>query len=103
MQTRWILVAGTGKQSGLAETTIWSSKAIGAALARKGYGLVVGGWHGVDYLAAEAFEQTLAATRSTVRLSDVLLQVVPRGKQPVFQGGRVVSVDAGPAEWVEAL
>ena len=73
MATQWLLVAGTGKEWGLAETTVWTSRAVGAASAERGYGLVVGGWHGVDYLAAEAFAQTLAATRPTVPLSDVLL------------------------------
>ncbi|MGG5890119.1 toll/interleukin-1 receptor domain-containing protein [Falsiroseomonas sp. HC035] len=103
MRTRWALVAGTGRRFGLAETTTWPTEAIGSALAREGHGLVVGGWHGVDYMAAEAFAVALAAARPNVALSDLLIQVVPRGTEPVFQGGRVVSVDTGPAEWVEAL
>jgi hypothetical protein len=103
MQTRWMLVAGTGKCTGLSEVEVWSSTAIGVAVANAGYGLVVGGWHGVDYISSEAFARTLNITEPSVALSDMLLQVVPRGQQPVFQGGRIVAVDPGPAEWVEAL
>jgi hypothetical protein len=103
MRMRWILVAGTGWRAGLSEKTVWLAQTVGAVLAREGYGLVVGGWHGVDYVAGKAFEESLAAVRPRTPLADVMIQVVPRGTQPVFQGGRVVSVDPGPAEWVDAL
>jgi len=102
-KTSWILVAGTGHQFGLPHVTQWLAECIGGALAEAGFGLVVGGWHGVDYITAAAFEKALRKLRPTVPLSDMLIQVVPANNHPAFRGGHVIQVDAGPAEWVEAI
>jgi hypothetical protein len=100
---KWILVAGTGLVSGVPENVQWCSETVGRSLARNGYGLVVGGWHGVDYLSASAFYDELRLTLLQARLSDFLIQVVPRGSNPVFQGGHVIMVDQGVSEWVQPL
>lgn len=100
---KWILVAGTGLRSGIPEHVQWCSEAIGRSLARRGYGLVVGGWHGVDYLAASAFYEELRSTHPQARLSDLLIQVVPSDSDPVFRGGHVIKVDRGVSEWVQPL
>ena len=100
---KWILVSGTGLEYGLSGAEVQISKALGAAIATRGYGLVVGGWHGIDYLAAEEFDKAGAREFRSEPLSDLLLQVVPGGARPAFQGGHVVTVERGPAEWVEAL
>lgn len=108
--TRWVLVAGTGRQQGLPPAVQRLALALGRALAEQGFGLVVGGWPGVDYLVAEGFAQALAARRRP--LADYLLQVVadqrPAGypaqaRYPDFQGGYLTEVPTGVREWVEAL
>jgi hypothetical protein len=97
--SKWVLVAGTGDQSGLPAKQVWCAEAIGKTLARHNYGLVVGGWHGVDYIAAKSFSEALVNTA----LSDALIQVTPTNSQPAFPGGHVIQVPSGSAEWVEAL
>jgi hypothetical protein len=55
---RWILVAGTGLVKGTPIEDVNAAPAIGTELARNRYGLVTGGWPGVDYLATQAFLRT---------------------------------------------
>jgi predicted Rossmann-fold nucleotide-binding protein len=98
--TRWVLVAGTG-QFELPPAVNWTARAAGRALARAGYGLVVGGWQGVDYVAAESFQAELLSAGKAV--SSYLTQVVPNGSAPDFEGGYVVSVKPGPQEWVQGV
>jgi TIR domain len=103
--TRWILVAGTGQRPGhpadLPPAVYWSARAMGRKLAPAGYGLVGGGWSGVDYVTAEAFQTELRAIRKP--LSNYLTQVVSRGWQPDFKGGHIVYVEPGPQGWVECV
>ncbi len=90
--TRWIRVAGVGKFD-LPPEVYWSSLSIGRALACEGYGLVLGGWPGVDYVVADAFDKEL---RNRGRpLSVYLKQVLPKGAQPQFQGGDPVYIEHG--------
>jgi hypothetical protein len=98
--TQWVLVAGTGRTD-LPSAVNWAARATGRALARAGYGLVVGGWAGVDYVTAESFQAELLSVRKP--LSSYLTQVVPIGFQPEFKGGQVVSVEPGPQEWVQGV
>jgi hypothetical protein len=58
---RWILVAGTGLAFGTPEIDSLVAKAVGVELAKHRYGLVVGGWHGVDYLVTESFLNELSS------------------------------------------
>jgi len=98
--TKWVLVAGTGRYK-LSEAENWASKEIGKAIAGKEYGLVVGGWQGVDYVVAQAFADELR--RKGKPLSDYLIQVVPEGKYPEFKGGHIVYVEPGLREWTESV
>ncbi|MBI5633478.1 MAG: TIR domain-containing protein [Nitrospirae bacterium] len=98
--TQWILVAGTGSIE-LPSAVYWTSKEIGKAIAQKGYGLIVGGWSGVDYVTAEAFSIELQNTHTP--LSDYLIQVVPENNHPQFRGGHVIYVKQGIKEWLEGI
>jgi len=100
---RWILVAGTGRMWRMSSREVLCARAIGEALARFGYGLIVGGWDGVDAVTAKSFAGGLDKFRPSASLSDVLIQVVPRGGQPSFEGGHLIYVEPGPAEWIEQL
>lgn len=98
----WILVAGTGGQTGLPQETSWSAEAVGRSIARAGFGLVTGGWPGVDYLTASAFASSPEIRDKT--LSDHLIQVVARSKgYPDFRGGQAVIVNDGFEEFSESL
>jgi O-acetyl-ADP-ribose deacetylase (regulator of RNase III) len=99
-QRRYVLVAGTGKY-GLQENVHKVSQEVGKALARNGYGLIVGGWSGVDYVVTEAFASELRNTDRS--LSDYLIQVVPVNTQPQFQGGKVIQVEPVSAEFSEQI
>ncbi|WP_247237707.1 TIR domain-containing protein [Telluribacter sp. SYSU D00476] len=83
---------------------------LGRSLAEQGYGLVVGGWPGVDYLAAKGFAAGLKAKQ--LPLSDYLIQVVARDRPayypanasyPDFEGGYLITVSNGVREWIEAI
>lgn len=107
---RWVLVAGMGRQQGLPHAVLLLAEALGRALAEQGFGLVVGGWPGVDYLVAQGYAQALAAKK--LPLADYLIQVVAdsrpavypaQARYPDFQGGYLIEVPTGVREWVEAL
>jgi hypothetical protein len=98
--TNWILVAGTGRYH-LKESELLLSKEIGTAIAKGNFGLVVGGWRGVDYVVADSFAKELNNQKK--RLSDYLIQVIPAGKEPEFKGGHIVEVNAGLKEWTESV
>ena len=107
---RWVLVAGTGRQQGLGEAVALLATAFGQALAEQGFGLVVGGWPGVDYLVAQGFARALEGTGRA--LSDYLIQVVAEQRPtvypahaayPDFRGGYIIPVATGAREWIEAL
>lgn len=66
---RWILLAGTGNKVGTPEVDILAAKAIGKELATHRYGLITGGWHGVDYVVV-LVQRELEA--SSFRLSSIL-------------------------------
>jgi hypothetical protein len=98
---KWVLVAGTGRPSGLADAERWCAEELGTMLAEAGYGLVAGGWPGVDYICADAFAK--AIRRQGKELSDYLIQVVWKDRAPDFRGGYVVEVPRGPDEWKECV
>ena len=96
---KWILVAGTGTRH-LPQEVNWCSREVGKSVALQGYGLVAGGWSGVDYVVAESFSKELIPSRKS--LSSYLIQVVPNNQQPQFKGGEIVYVEPGVKEWVES-
>jgi hypothetical protein len=96
----WVLVAGTGAYH-LPDAVLWAGQKLGEQLGRLGFGLVVGGWSGVDYVVSEAFAKELQ--NKAVPLGDFLLQIVPEGSQPQFPGGRIVYVPPGTLEFTESV
>jgi hypothetical protein len=108
--TRWILTAGTGRSEGLPMQIATLAEELGRLLAEHGYGLVIGGWPGVDYLVAKGFAEVTAS--KSLALADYMIQVVsderpmiyPSGiRYPDFRGGHNIVVPAGVREWIEAL
>jgi hypothetical protein len=74
---------------------------LGETLARSGYGLVTGGWPGVDELTARSFARELE--REGTPLEDRLTQVVVDDKLPAFPAGNLVLVRRGEEEWTESV
>src|SRR4051812_30957970 len=74
LSRRWILVAGTGLRIGTPETDLLVAKAVGEHLAKCRYGLVVGGWPGVDYVVADSFLSHLSS--HSLDPADYLIQVL---------------------------
>jgi tetratricopeptide (TPR) repeat protein len=83
---RSVLVAGTGTHR-LSESEQLVSEALGRALARAGFGLVCGGWPGVDHLVARSY---VATTQSLDGTNGYLVQIVKPGEVPDFAGGETV-------------
>jgi hypothetical protein len=75
--------------------------ALGASLARAGYGLVTGGWPGVDESTARSFARELE--QSGTALEDRLIQVVVDEDLPAFPAGNLVLVHRGEEEWTESV
>jgi hypothetical protein len=97
----WILIAGTGVEWRIDKTIERTSRQLGERLADEGYGIITGGWPGVDKESALAFANRL--TNKNVRLSDRLIQIVRKGKAPAFLDGIVKYVDEGEAEWLQEV
>ena len=95
---RWVLVAGTGLEHGTPQEDIIAAQMIGEKLAKYGYGLVTGGWHGVDYKATESFLKNLKQSDNP---KDFLIQVVPENTHPGHNKGNIVKIPAGGREWLE--
>jgi len=83
-QRQWILVAGTGDLH-LPSPVFWCAEAFGKKLACGSYGLVTGGWRGVDHVVGRAFAEELM--RRGENVLDRLLQVVKKGTFPDYHGG----------------
>jgi hypothetical protein len=98
--SRWVLVAGVGRPS-IPPETVRVASAVGTALVRRGYGLIVGGWEGVDYVAAAAFAAVIKESRKP--LSASLRQYVAIGREPQFRGADVVYTRQGVMEWIGCL
>src|SRR5687767_7496773 len=94
-----ILVAGSGEPQGVPEDVCLASAALGRAIARSGCGLVTGGWHGVDYMTAEAFIRT-AEEDGTWR-KDRLVQVTREDSPLLLNRGLWDQTKVGPGEWSE--
>jgi len=82
---QWILAAGPGTLH-LPDQVIWCAEALGTRLASGDYGLVTGGWQGVDHVTSRAFAEELMRRRENVL--DRLVQVVKEGTFPDYRGGR---------------
>ena len=97
----WVLVAGTGVEKHLTTKIRDSSRVLGKLLAERGYGLVTGGWPGVDEIVAREFANTLDHSRHA--LEDVLTQIVVESELPAYPAGNLVLVPEGHREWTEGV
>ena len=96
---RWVVVAGTGLQFGTPRKVVRAARALGTSLAQHRYGLVAGGWHGVDHVVTDAFLQSLA--QQGLPADDHLIQVLTKDQELLIPGGRIVRTEAGAREWAE--
>jgi predicted Rossmann-fold nucleotide-binding protein len=97
--TRWVMVAGTGLIHGTPTEDVNVAKAVGAELARYRYGLITGGWPGVDYIATESFINQII--KSGLNPEDHLIQVISEGRSADQNVGKIVRTSYGPNEWLE--
>ena len=96
---RWVMVAGTGGDHGVPVEDVIAAKAVGAELARNHYGLITGGWSGVDYIAAESFINQIIELDQNPE--DHLIQVISEGKPVYHNVGKIVRTSYGANEWLE--
>lgn len=97
MEKRWILVTGTGVGTILPKAVESAARQLGQMLARSNFGLVTGGWPGVDLIVAQEFVQTLASLRTDY--GDALLQVIPENKKFLFPSGRIERLATEREAW----
>lgn len=97
---RWITVAGTGDLDGTPLADCRAAAAVGRELARHRYGLITGGWHGVDYLVTDAFIRTLVA--EGVNPDAYLIQVLKENQPLLHSAGKIIRTQPGALEWLEA-
>jgi predicted Rossmann-fold nucleotide-binding protein len=84
-----VLVVGSGELNPEA-AEIWMATALGADLAESGHSLITGGMAGVDEIVGRSFIERLQASQNPS--ADRLLQIVAGSRQPVFRGGKTLSV-----------
>jgi hypothetical protein len=72
---------------------------VGSWLARHRFGLVAGGWHGVDYIATESFLH--GVIEQGLPPKDHLIQVLTKDQELLIPGGRIVRTAEGAREWAE--
>jgi TIR domain len=102
LSRRWVIIAGTGIPEELTFSEKYAAQAIGKALADYEYGLVTGGWHGIDEIATKAFVDKLHT--KSLDPAEYLIQVIPEdtedSKIPIRQG-HIVRVPHGSREWLD--
>jgi hypothetical protein len=74
---------------------------LGQLLAEGNFGLVTGGWKGVDETVARSFAHKVDARG--LSLEDRLTQVIAETAKPAFPAGNLVLVKRGREEWTEAI
>jgi hypothetical protein len=89
MPRRWIRVVGTAIYE-LRPEVLHISPLLGVMLAREGYGLIVGGFPGVDHVVASRFVEELEESQPHRADSDWLIQVVDEGRKPDYPKGRII-------------
>ncbi|AKJ08455.1 putative Rossmann-fold nucleotide-binding protein [Archangium gephyra] len=97
---RKVLVVGSGTYR-LNRVEKWVAEAMGDLLARAGHTLVSGAWQGVDDVAGRAYRDRLRAAGITD--SSTLLQLLPEGRAPSFEGGQLIPLPAGSSVHDELL
>jgi predicted Rossmann-fold nucleotide-binding protein len=94
---KWILVSGIGVQKHLNEKIVKTSDELGRLLAENNYGLITGGWPGVDEIVARSFSKHVYEANKA--LENFLIQVVLKSKLPAYSGGSLILVNEGADEW----
>jgi hypothetical protein len=97
-KNKWIAVLGTGGR--LQENEIKACSDIAALLANKGFGLVTGGWPGVDHESATIYYDNIEKLDKG-KGDECLLQVVAEGMELEFQKGRIEYVNE--EEWMKIV
>ncbi|MCF6405861.1 caspase family protein [Chitinophaga filiformis] len=95
---QWLLIVGTGKDR-LSQPEWMVSNALARELAKSAYGIITGGWPGVDAVAAEAYATQLAEDK--ILDEGYLRQVVLEQQEPTYPGGLINRV-ANETLWYEA-
>jgi hypothetical protein len=90
LPAKWILVAGTGLDD-LPQTVVKSAEHVGRWLGSNRFGLVTGGWKGVDYVVARSFARALRDAGLPIQKH--LVHALKRGRTPEFSEGQRVYVD----------
>lgn len=85
----WVLVAGTGDRK-IPKNEEWLAAVLGNSLAENGYGLVCGGWPGVDEEVARAFTDYIRQTGQSEK--DRLIQLLQAGQKPSYDYGTIETV-----------
>lgn len=96
-----ILVAGLGRVRDLTENITSISKQVGKKLAQNKFGLVTGGWPGVDEIVAREYSEELL--RLNLPLEDYLTQIIVKKYLPVYTGGNLILIDEGDSEWADPV
>jgi Leucine-rich repeat (LRR) protein len=84
---QWVLVVGSGNEH-LKQSERLSALAVGNMLAKEGYGLICGGWPGVDHFVSQAFQEVYDAYKKPVKTS--LLQLLNPGQKANTGGKHMV-------------
>jgi hypothetical protein len=100
-ETKWVLVAGSGTNSPLPEKIVEVSRRLGRGLADSGFGLISGGWRGVDHIVARSFAEAVKETEGN--LGKRLIQFMERGRTPDFPGGRFVTANSDREAWERSI
>jgi hypothetical protein len=96
-----ILVAGIGDATAISDDLVSVCQELGRKLAQNNYGLITGGWPGVDEIVARAFSAEIV--KSNLALENYLTQVIVKTKTPTYTGGNLILIEEGDSEWTEPV
>lgn len=96
-----ILVAGTGVIRHINDKIVSTAEELGRSLAINSYGLVTGGWPGVDEIVARTFSKELQ--RQHIPITNYLTQVIVKTDLPAYTGGNLILINRGIEEWTESI
>jgi formylglycine-generating enzyme required for sulfatase activity len=88
---QWALVVGSNNYQ-LPEPVFFISEKIGKLLAHNGFGLISGGWPGVDHVVARSFDHEMRIYGLDV--NDYLTQIVYEDRGPDYNKGKIIKVSS---------
>lgn len=95
-----VMVAGTGRRN-ISQKLVLVTEAIARMLANKGYGIVTGGWAGVDHVLSRAYSEALKLHGISEKA--YLTQVVIQNKKSDHAYGTILQVNDDTAWYDHAL